>query len=330
MGPRRPDKRNAAYESIFGRPSAQHHSLHPGDPGQFPPPPAQYQQQQFPPQQQPPAQQYPYYPQYPSQPDRRTSTSSYRPYQQQAPPNAFNQPYYPNSTPPPPTSVSPSLGYQPQAYGRQQYGYAASLAPPSVTSRARSIGSSPGVIAPLPEETPDPSLDALTQTGLTPAQAYQAQVYRSSGPMGQQQSWPQQQRDQSPAPASTSASPTLAKASPRGPRPQSVQTMPAVPEKFPELRISMHLEGEDGRLGLDFSSGGGYGNGSGSHAGAEATPPSGPATEDDFSELPYSLPNRNSTPNSTSPPAHPMAPQHPPAHIPFKWTPLWLPRKPQG
>ena len=300
MGPRRPDKRNAAYESIFGRPSVQHHSLHPGDPGQFPPPPAQYQQQQFPPQQQPNLQQYPYYPQYPSQVDRRTSTSSYRPYQQQAPPNGFNQPYYPNGTPPPPNSVSPPQGYQPQPYARPQYGYASSLAPPSVTSRARSIGSSPGIIAPLPEEPSDPSLDVLTQAGLTPAQAYQAQVYMNNGPMGQQQSWPQQQRDQPPAPvpAPSPASPTHPKTSPRGPRPQSAQTMPAVLESFPELRISMHFEGDDGRLGLDFSSGGSYGNGTGSRAGAEATPPSDPATDDDFSELPYSMPNRNSTPNS--------------------------------
>ncbi|KAI1791833.1 CNH-domain-containing protein [Ganoderma leucocontextum] len=289
MGPRRPDKRNAAYESIFGRPSVQHHSLNPGDPGQFPPPPAQYQQQ-------PNIQQYPYYPQYPSQLDRRTSTSSFRPYQQQAPPNTFNQSYHPNSTPPLPNSVSPPQGYQPQPYARQQYGYAASLAPPSVATRARSIGSAPGVIAPLPEEPPDPGLDALTQTGLTPAQAYQAQVYMNNGPMGQQQSWPQQQRDQPPAPA-PAASPTHPKTSPRGPRPQSAQTMPAVLENYPELRISMHFEAEDGRLGLDFSSGG-YGNGTGSRAGAAATPPSDPATDDEFSELPYSLPNRHSTPNS--------------------------------
>lgn len=34
-----------------------------------------------------------------------------------------------------------------------------------------------GVIVPLPEEPPDPNLDALTRSGLTPAQAYQAQVY---------------------------------------------------------------------------------------------------------------------------------------------------------
>ena len=288
MGPRRPDKRNAAYESIFGRPSVQHHSLHPGDPGQFPPPPAQYQQQQFPPQQQPNLQQYPYYPQYPSQVDRRTSTSSYRPYQQQAPPNGFNQPYYPNGTPPPPNSVSPPQGYQPQPYARPQYGYASSLAPPSVTSRARSIGSSPGIIAPLPEEPSDPSLDVLTQAGLTPAQAYQAQVYMNNGPMGQQQSWPQQQRDQPPAPvpAPSPASPTHPKTSPRGPRPQSAQTLPAVLESFPEPRTSMHLEGDDGRLGLDFSSGGSCGNGTGSRAGAKTTPPSDPATDDDFSELP--------------------------------------------
>ena len=306
LGPRRPDKRNAAYESIFGRPSAQHHQLG----GQYPPPPAQFQQQ-FP-QQPPNGQPYPYYPQYASQLDRRTSTASFRPYQQQQVPlNTFRQSSNPNSpTPSPSNPVFPQQGYQPQAYPQRQYGYASSLAPPSVVSRARSIGSAPGVIAPLPEEPPDPSLEALTRSGLTPAQAYQAQVYMNNAPMGQQQSWPQQQpppppqhnqpqaAPTSPAPsAPTPASPSRPDA-PRGPRPQSAQTMPAVLDKFPELRIN--IEADDGRLGLDFINEASFGNGAadGSRGGAEATPSSDPTTEDDSSELPYSKPYRNSTPNS--------------------------------
>lgn len=304
MGPRRPDKRNAAYESIFGRPSATHHQLHPPGPGQSTPSPAPYPQQ---PPQQPASQPYPYYPQHASPLDRRTSQSSYRPppaqYQQpQVSPNTFRQSYYPSNTPTSQASHPiPPVGYQPQKYS-QQYGYASSLAPPSVVSRARSIGSSPGVIAPLPEEPPDPVLEAYTQAGLTPAQAYQAQaqVYLSNGNMGQQQSWANHQHNQpdsvpSPAPSAPAPAPAPHTNGPRGPRPQSAQTMPAGLDRIPEAlpRISMHFEPEDGRLGLDFSSNGAGGGGS-----AEVTPPSEPGTEEDSSELPYSRPQRESTPNS--------------------------------
>ncbi|PBK72403.1 CNH-domain-containing protein [Armillaria solidipes] len=126
-----PDKRHAAYQSIFGRPT--HHQ---------PPPPPQY------------------YPQYQ---DRRTSYVSY----QQPPPPLPNAQYIYRQPPP------------------MQYGYpyapsGSSLAPPTSITRARSVASNPngmGVIVPLPEEPPDPNLDALTRSGLTPAQAYQAQVY---------------------------------------------------------------------------------------------------------------------------------------------------------
>ncbi|KAK0488995.1 hypothetical protein IW261DRAFT_1557493 [Armillaria novae-zelandiae] len=126
-----PDKRHAAYQSIFGRPT--HHQ---------PPPPPQY------------------YPQYQ---DRRTSYVSY----QQPPPPLPNAQYIYRQPPP------------------MQYGYpytpsGSSLAPPTGITRARSVASNPngmGVIVPLPEEPPDPNLDVLTRSGLTPAQAYQAQVY---------------------------------------------------------------------------------------------------------------------------------------------------------
>ncbi|KAK7056393.1 RHO1 GDP-GTP exchange protein 2 [Paramarasmius palmivorus] len=155
LGPRQQptgDKRHQAYESIFGsRPSASHHQ-----------PPTHLQ--------------YPHHPQqnfyYQQPPDRRASyapsfTSNPYPY-----PNAYQQPRQPHPHP---------MHYPPR-YMASPYG-GNSLAPPSIVSRARSINSNPhaqGIIAPQPEEPPDPALEALTQRGLTPAQAYQAQVYMNS------------------------------------------------------------------------------------------------------------------------------------------------------
>ncbi|TFK85670.1 CNH-domain-containing protein [Polyporus arcularius HHB13444] len=290
LGPRRPDKRNAAYESIFGRPSATHHNQLP--PGQFAPSPTSLPQ----PYPQPPASQpYPYYPQ--AQLDRRTSTSSYRP-APQAIPSAYGQPYYPSSIAPSSQSsyAVPPPGYQPPPYSSQQHGYARSLAPPSVVSRARSIGSAPGVIAPLPEEPPDPGLEALTEAGLTPAQAYQVQVSTSNGAMGQQQSWPQRPNRpaSSPSPSPSAPAPAPHPNGPRGPRPPSTQTLPPVLDQIPETlpRINMSFETDDGRLDLDFT------NGTGSGGSAEVTPPSEAGTEEDQSELPYSNYQRMSAPNS--------------------------------
>ncbi|KAG7094009.1 hypothetical protein E1B28_007637 [Marasmius oreades] len=157
MGPRLPppqgDKRGQAYESIFGRPSASHH--------QAPP--------QFHPHQNYHYQQHPPIPQ-----DRRSSYS----------PSFVSGQSYPNAYPLPRHQQPPypsSIGYPPRYMTSPYSGN--SLAPPSVTSRTRSINSNPhaqGIIAPQPEEPPDPALEALTQRGLTPAQAYQAQVYMNS------------------------------------------------------------------------------------------------------------------------------------------------------
>lgn len=73
---------------------------------------------------------------------------------------------------------------------------------------------------PTPEEPPDPSLEALTSQGLTPAQAYQAQVYMKN-----------------PVPQ---AGPGDRRSAPNG---------------FPQ--IPLELESNDGRLGLDFLAEGG-------------------------------------------------------------------------
>jgi len=72
-----------------------------------------------------------------------------------------------------------------QQYHQPSYG--GSLAPPSVHSRARSLASAPyatGAVPQRADDFPDPNLEALTRSGLTPAQAYQAQVYRNN-PAGQ-------------------------------------------------------------------------------------------------------------------------------------------------
>ncbi|KAL0059410.1 RHO1 GDP-GTP exchange protein 2 [Marasmius tenuissimus] len=158
MGPRHPppqgDKRGQAYESIFGRPSASHHQT---------PPPQFHPQQNY------------YYQQHPPIPqDRRSSYApslgnGHYPYSN-AYPHPHQHPQYPNPT-----------GYPPRYMSSPYSGN--SLAPPSMMTRARSINSNPqsqGIIAPQPEEPPDPALEALTRRGLTPAQAYQAQVNLNS------------------------------------------------------------------------------------------------------------------------------------------------------
>lgn len=68
------------------------------------------------------------------------------------------------------------------------------------------------MIAPPPEEPPDLSLEALTRAGLTPAQAYQAQVYANGPKGGQQQS----------------------------------------PTRHPQMPVLGVIETDDGRLGIEF------------------------------------------------------------------------------
>lgn len=222
LGPRQPDKRGAAYESIFGRPSATHHQ-------QFQPSNLNYAPS-LPPQQS--GQMFYYQPQqYPQNADRRTSYApSFAPsnlsqtayHQQQNSPSIYRQ-SYPNNPPaygqPPPSS----------------YTNGGSLAPPAASIRARSLSSHPGalgIIAPQPEEPPDPTLEALTQSGLTPAQAYQKQVYMNN-PSGSQGEFNRFQS--SPAP------------------PSSYPYQNGGPSRIPDApQLVVPLEGE-GRLGIEFT-----------------------------------------------------------------------------
>ncbi|KAG9312999.1 CNH-domain-containing protein [Chiua virens] len=162
-GPRQPDKRNEAYESIFGRPSTTHHQAaanpyfgQPAQGGAYHQPVNQYSSQ------------YNYYPQ---AIDRRTSHN----------PQSYYHPTYSQSPASQPHHLVSSPYHQPHHLLHRPH----TLAPPTLHGRAPSVVSAPitsAIIPPQPEDPPDASLDALTTSGLTPAQAYQAQVYRSNPP----------------------------------------------------------------------------------------------------------------------------------------------------
>ncbi|KAI6112583.1 CNH-domain-containing protein [Pisolithus sp. B1] len=195
-GPRHPpDKRHEAYESIFGRPSTSHHLLQPQGQYYHPPYSSGYHQPV-------PVHQPAYHPadKRTSHPTSIRSQQSYygHPQHQHIP---YHHPY-----PPHPTHA---------------------LAPPSAHGRAPSVVSSPhnaaGIIPPRPDDPPDPGLVALTRTGLTPAQAYQAQVNLNGN-----STLPPTTAPHNGAPHGTSAS--------------------DVP------RIGVHLEQEIGRLSFEFGS----------------------------------------------------------------------------
>lgn len=168
-GPRQPpDKRNAAYESIFGRPGGMHHpSTLPSQTNH-----GQYQNlyvgngstsQQFP-------QRQPYQPQYyPPQQDRPSSYTDYG-----HPALNTSYPSQPQGLYRTPTqSTQSQYPYQNVQYNNPQ----TTLSPPQTINRARSMNSVPYSSQPVQQvQETDPSLERYTRAGLTPAQAYQ-QVY---------------------------------------------------------------------------------------------------------------------------------------------------------
>lgn len=131
------DKRVAAYESIFGRPTPSHSQPSYG----YGQPQAMYYN-------------------YNTQQYQNVDPRSNHAHQQ------YSSPYRQSYAIPPPVQYT--------------------LQPPinNFPPRARSVASNPhnqGIIAPRPEEPPDPALQTLmSQQGLTAAQAYQAQVYLNS------------------------------------------------------------------------------------------------------------------------------------------------------
>ncbi len=168
MGPR-PDQRSAAYESIFGRPSVAHHQYGNAQPSSslqpYRQPPYDVAGQGYYHQQQQP---------YPAQYDAQAAYLQPQPSQygqQYPPPSAYRQSYYQ-----PPAQPAYPVHNNHLSVSSQQQGYARSLA-----SSSHSMGV---LVSPPPIEPPDPNLESLTRAGMTPAQAYQAQVY-SRNPNGQ-------------------------------------------------------------------------------------------------------------------------------------------------
>ena len=176
-GPRQPpDKRNAAYESIFGRPGGMHH------PSTLPPQTnyGQYQNsyvgngstsQQIP-QRHSHQQQY-----YPLQQDRPTSSTDYG-----HPALHTSYPSQPQGLYSAPIQPNPSqYPYQNVQYPHQN-SHQASLSLPQTINRARSMNSVPYSSQPVHQvQETDPSLEESARAGLTPAQAYQQQVYKAGG-----------------------------------------------------------------------------------------------------------------------------------------------------
>ncbi|RDB23306.1 Rho1 guanine nucleotide exchange factor 1 [Hypsizygus marmoreus] len=246
LGPRQPpDKRNTAYEDIFGRPGASHHT------------PQIYA---------PPAQPYPY--QHPTPVvDKRTSYTSLAP-------SYLNQPFQGPSSIYRQSFYTPPVQHAHPSYPQPipgSYGYPNTTGPTNpALARARStISNAPvnGVIR--HDEPPNSSHESLTHPGLTPAQAYQAQIYMNS-PAGSQTDWNKYQS--SPGPSS---------------RPHSSHTQNgASPFPGDPPRLGVSLDHDDGRLGLDF----GMASGNSSDQG----------TDDGSSELPWA---RNERPASVNPPS---------------------------
>ena len=184
LGPRLPDKRHEAYESIFGRPSIIHH--------------------------QPNGYSHNYnstLERRPSYPSQQLLTTSPQPY----------PPSYPQSHP---------------------------------LAHTRSITGHPQYPAFQPEEPPDVALDSQTRSTLTPAQAYQAQVYLNAPYADQGNRYQYSSPDRN-------------------------SFLPSRNGKLPEPpRLGIAIDQIDGSLGIDFAGGS---NGSASDHG----------TDDGSSELPW-------------------------------------------
>ena len=124
-------------------------------------------------------------------PQRHAYPQQYYPPQQDRPPSFtdYGHPPLNTSYPSQPQGLyrTPTQANQPQyPYQNAQYPYQnnpqSSLSPPQTIGRARSMNSVPYSSQPVHQvQEADPSLEKYTRAGLTPAQAYQQQVYMTGG-----------------------------------------------------------------------------------------------------------------------------------------------------
>lgn len=175
LGPRQPDKRITAYESIFGRPGVAHHSSGPSTPQQNYTPPPGYSQSQYP---------------YPSSNQQHYSPSSHDPH---------NSPYSSHSYLPQQSNSRQSY-YAPSPPQNQSWSYPNYSYLQPQHALANNPHSQPIYSLP-PDDPPDPSLESLHHQTLSPTHAYPAQPYPTNAVTHQQAEWgphspphPQQQQ----------------------------------------------------------------------------------------------------------------------------------------
>jgi RHO1 GDP-GTP exchange protein 1/2 len=218
LGPRQPDKRLTAYESIFGRPGVSHQaSPHPPNftsPPNFPQP------------------QYPY----PSnQPHYSSPTSTYPPQSSDS-----RQPFYVSPPPPP---QNPSWSYPNYPYLQSQY--SPTPQQPSLTPNPPNNPLPLTVYSPQPDDPSDSTYNSPTRHGLTltPSNPYQTQPYHNNTVVHQQQpSWgtlpqPVSQQQQLPYEYEPDYRYQNGSASP------SYTNIP---------HLGVNIDSNNGQLGLDF------------------------------------------------------------------------------
>ncbi len=225
LGPRQPDKRITAYESIFGRPGVSHH-ISPGQSSStqnYPPPPPTYSQNQYP---------YPSTQQHYSPPPSEFHNSPYSSHAYLPQPSNPRQSFY---APPPPQNQSWSYPNYP--YLQPQYpSHQSSLTPLANNSLAQPI------YPPQSDDLSDPSLD---RQGLSPTYAYQTPAYHNNVIAHQQPQWsphPPLQQQQLPLPQQ-----------PTYEYEQDLHYQNGSPSHPNIPNLGLNIDVDNGRLGLDFA-----------------------------------------------------------------------------
>ncbi len=226
LGPRQPDKRVTAYESIFGRPGVSHHTSDPSAPQNYPPPPPGYSPGQYP---------------YPSNQQHYSPTSH----------DLHNSPYSSHAYLPQPSNPRQSF-YAPsppqnQSWSYPNYSYLQPQYQP--TQPAPTPHTNNPLAQPIyPDEPPDPNLESLHHQGLSPTHAYQPRTYPSNAIAHQQTEWgphssphPPQQQPQVQHPAYEYD--------------QGLHYQNGSPSRshlnIPHL--GLNIDADNGRLGIDFA-----------------------------------------------------------------------------
>jgi RHO1 GDP-GTP exchange protein 1/2 len=225
LGPRQPDKRNTAYESIFGRPSVSHHISGPSAPQNYPPPPGYS----------------------PGQHPYTSNQQHYSPSSHDLPNSPYSShPYLPQSSNPRQSYYAPSPP-QSQSWSYPNYSYLQPQYP--TTQPAPTPHTNNPLTQPIyPDDPPDPNLDSLHHQGHPPTHAYQPQTHPNNAIAHQQAEWgphspphpPQQQPQAQQAAYEYDQGLHYQNGSPS-------RSHPNIPH------LGLNIDADNGRLGIDFA-----------------------------------------------------------------------------